>query len=242
MLENKKEQYDLVVKSVVTIRKMVLKISDNKSHIVELHEGILEGLEEAGKQIAPQKDLADLWISEKKDIITSTSFLINLLDKLDEKFKNKDVSGLTEIWEQGKNDAVIIQSKFTEMKKLGEVIFSNENLKAWHLIWRRISDNANEILDIGETISLKLSMIEKMAPQEIDELTKDIVKHIPLNYSLEEAHKYEEDYLQAYEELKSEATKKKNLWDKFMDVLAGGIKETPAHRVMMRRWMEGDSK
>lgn len=42
--------------------------------------------------------------------------------------------------------------------------------------------------------------------------------------------------------MEEEANKKDNLWDRFLNVLAGGMpfKQSPAERVMMRRWLEGE--
>ena len=233
---------NLVVQTVVKIRKIVSEISDEKQKISDFRSKVFDGLEEAGKMIATQKDLADIWIKEKQEIKANTTQISELTNQLFEKLKNKDATELSSFWKQGKNYADTIGVKFEEMKKMGEVIFISEDLDRWREIWKKICQNTEQLFDIAETIHLKLSLIEKLEPEEIDELTKDIVKHIPLDYSAEEAGQYEKEYMQAYNELKEEASKKKNLWDKFMDILAGGIQETPAHRVMLRRWMEGSSE
>jgi hypothetical protein len=83
-------------------------------------------------------------------------------------------------------------------------------------------------------------MIEEFAPGEVDELTDTILKNMPMRYSMEEAVQYEKEYMQAYEELKRQAKEKKNLWDRFLDILAGGTQQTPAEMVMMQRWVNGE--
>ncbi len=83
-------------------------------------------------------------------------------------------------------------------------------------------------------------MIEEYKPNQVDDMTDAILKYIPLNYSITEADKYEKEYLQAYQELKKEVSQKKYLWDKFLDILAGGTQQTPAQRVMMQRWVNGE--
>ncbi|MDV3778713.1 hypothetical protein CMU25_18495 [Elizabethkingia anophelis] len=236
------EEFNLVVKAVVSIRKIATEITDEKIKISDYHNEIFAQLEEAGKMIVPEKDLATIWIQEKKEITITTSHIESLLNQLFEKLQNRDASELSTLWFKGKNEADTIKNRLHEMEKMGEIIFLDKNLKKWKNIWESVNDFFFKLMDIAETIHLKLVMIEKLEPEEIDELTKDIVKHIPLNYSLQEAKQYKEEYLQAYKELKEEASKKKNLWDKFLDILSGGIQETPAHRVMLRRWMEGDNK
>lgn len=232
----------LLVELVVKIRKMVSDISDEKNRITKLHNSILAKLEEAGIKIALQKKLTDIWVREKNEIKSNITHITKLLETMYERLQNKDTNGLSSFWKEGKNYADITKVKFSEMGKMGEVVFVADDLEQWKEIWKNIKESVGELFDIAETIYTKLSMIEKLRPEEIDELTKDIVKHIPLDYSLEEAVKYEKEYMQAYNELKEEASKKKNLWDKFLDILAGGIQETPAHRVMLRRWMNGEER
>ncbi len=240
-MENENNQ-SLLVESVVKIRKMVSDISDEKPRITKLHNDILAKLEEAGIKIALQKGLTEIWLDEKNEIKSNITHITKLLETMCERLQKKDTDGLSTFWKEGKNYADITKVKFSEMKKMGEVVFVADDLVQWNEIWANIKKSVEELFDIAETIYTKLSMIEKLRPEEIDELTKDIVKHIPLDYSLEEAAKYEQEYMQAYEELKAETSKKKNLWDKFLDILAGGIQETPAHRVMLRRWMDGEER
>ncbi len=64
--------------------------------------------------------------------------------------------------------------------------------------------------------------------------------HIPTNFTFEEADKYESDYLKAVEDIKKEFRLEKNLWDKWLDLLAGEAHQSAAERVMMTRWMEGE--
>lgn len=232
----------LLIESVVKIRKMVSDISDETPRITELNNDIFSKIEEAGVKIALQKDLTEIWVSEKNEINSNIALIMDLLRTMSDRLQKKETAGLSTFWKEGKNYADITKVKFGEMEKMGEVIFLSKDLEQWKELWAKVREDVNELFDIAETIYTKLSMIEILRPEEIDELTKDIIKHIPLNYSLEEASEYEKEYMQAYKELKEEASKKKNLWDKFLDVLAGGIQETPAHRVMLRRWMNGEER
>jgi hypothetical protein len=46
----------------------------------------------------------------------------------------------------------------------------------------------------------------------------------------------------ALAQMEEEANKKDNLWDRFLNLLAGNIpfKQTPQERVMMMRWVNGE--
>jgi len=75
---------------------------------------------------------------------------------------------------------------------------------------------------------------------EIDEIAHNILAQLPPDYSLEEINDYGKDYLIALDKVKKEFLQKKNVWDTFLDILAGGTHQSPAERVMLSRWIEGE--
>lgn len=75
---------------------------------------------------------------------------------------------------------------------------------------------------------------------EIDAIATNILTHLPPNYSIEEINEYEKDYLIALDDIKKEISQKKNLWDDFLDVLAGGKHQSASERVMLGRWIDGE--
>jgi hypothetical protein len=164
------------------------------------------------------------------------------MTNLENKFKNKDVTGLTDIWKTHVQYKDHVHKNLLQMQSLGNVIFMDEKLEKWNKLFAEIFEHEANILDVAKSYELKLRLMESLKPEEINELNMAILKHIPWDYTDDEASKYEKEYLQAYNELKEEQSKKKNLWDKIMDVLAGGAQETPAHRVQMRRWLEAEEK
>jgi hypothetical protein len=44
------------------------------------------------------------------------------------------------------------------------------------------------------------------------------------------------------DQIKEDASKKANLWDRVLNIIAGAIpfEESPAERVMMQRWINGE--
>ncbi|WP_131329597.1 hypothetical protein [Chryseobacterium piperi] len=237
------KQFNPVIKAVQSLRKLSLDIKSTNKEIKESSDNAVQQIAEAGKLIATSNDsmVINLWIREKANVMENITVLFGILENIENKFNNKDTSNLTEIWEAHNHYRETVVAGLEKLKKIGDVIFVTENLQKWDGIWQIISLNVNKILSIAETYKLKLALMESLKPEEIDTLTMDILKYIPWNYSDDEAYKYEKEYLQAYNELKDSQSKKKSLWDKVLDVLAGGVEETPAHRVQMRRWMDGTS-
>lgn len=91
-----------------------------------------------------------------------------------------------------------------------------------------------------ESCRVMLQMIERYTPDELNNLTQIIVNHIPLDFTYEEAVEYQNDYYKALINFRKEFKKEKNLWDKFLDILAGGTHQSPSERVMMERWLDGE--
>ena len=52
--------------------------------------------------------------------------------------------------------------------------------------------------------------------------------------------RYKKDYFKALVNFKKEFKKDKNLWDKFLDILAGGTHQLPSEGAMMERWLDGE--
>ncbi len=237
-----KKEFNPIIKAVQSLRRIATEIRVENSKILEYDADIMKMLEEAGKMITTDENVRSLWITIKSRLIANIHGLRDIISQIDTKFKNKDVTGLGVIWDVHTDLKEQVIKDLSAMKEFGNAIFVDEKLKEWSSIWLQIEKDLNGIASIVETYHLKLNMMESLKPEEIDDLTKDILKHIPMNYTDEEAYQYEKEYVQAYSELKESQSRKKNLWDKILDILAGGIQETPAHRVQMRRWMESNSQ
>lgn len=91
-----------------------------------------------------------------------------------------------------------------------------------------------------ESCRVLLQMIERYTPDELNVITQIIADQVPLDFTYEEAVEYQNDYYKALINFKKEFKQEKNLWDKFLDILAGGTHQSPSERVMMERWLNGE--
>lgn len=134
------------------------------------------------------------------------------------------------------------EEQFRTLKDLPAEGFSQNSAKDWKDMWKVVGSNLDIVRGIGGSAYLKARMITDLSKEEMDDLTKAIVKHIPESFSLVEADKYAAEYLQAMEQIKEEASKKADLWDRFLNILAGMVpfEQSPAERVMMQRWINGE--
>lgn len=177
------------------------------------------------------------------------NLIASLKDKIESQlayFKNKIESqssnDSSEIYKDFLSNTESVSSIFTKIGKYPDDYFSGMNSADWFGVWAVIQSNIYTVQGIGHSAFVQLQMFENFSKQEIDDLTKEIIKYIPKSYHIEDAIQYKQEYMTALAQMEEEANKKDNLWDRFLNLLAGNIpfKQTPQERVMMMRWVNGE--
>lgn len=177
------------------------------------------------------------------------NLIASLKDKIESQlayFKNKiesqSSSDSSEIYKDFLLNTESVSSIFTKIGKYPDDYFSGMNSADWFGVWAVIQSNIYTVQGIGHSAFVQLQMFENFSKQEIDDLTKEIIKYIPKSYHIEDAIQYKQEYMTALAQMEEEANKKDNLWDRFLNLLAGNIpfKQTPQERVMMMRWVNGE--
>lgn len=183
------------------------------------------------------------WKIKLELLNTLVASINTLLNTAKGKVKNRDRSDSTLLWQQFDSELNKLKESYLELEKFGFEILPVEVHKHWQKDICNYEDVLMPmIISHAQACKTELKMIEKYTPKELNKITQLVLNQIPENFTFEEADKYEEDYLKAVQELKSEFRPKKNLWDKFLDVLAGGTHQSPSERVMMKRWLEGEKQ
>ncbi|MDQ1802804.1 hypothetical protein RAH57_02320 [Chryseobacterium sp. CKR4-1] len=231
------KDFNPVIKAVQNLRKLSTDITLTHKEIVEGNDGIIKKIDEAGELIVLFNDciIINLWLNEKAKLLENIIVLLGILRSIEDKFINKDRSNLLEIRQAYNHYKDVVINILIEMQNVGNSIFTAENLQKWDSIWEIISKNLNRILSTSESYKLKLTLMENLEPDEIDALTLDILKYIPWSYPDSEDQNYERQYAEAYDELNQSLSEKKNVWNKVLSVLTGGMDETSAHRLSIKR-------
>jgi len=157
------------------------------------------------------------------------------------KIIQKETEGYSELWTSlaEQVSALRVNSKEavnTGRELLPEAIhpqWENEFVKPGTILLESIVSNV-------ESCRVLLQMIERYSTDELNVIIKLIVDQVPANFTYEEAVEYQNDYYKALLNFKKEFKEEKNLWDKFLDILAGGTHQSPSERVMLERWIEGE--
>ena len=180
------------------------------------------------------------WIQSHKEVSYNISSIDRVLKSLKEKIVNRDRSDSSDLWKQFRDFENKLKNSYKASEKIGFEILPKSIHEDWQKNICIFEDTImSQIISNADACKFELEMIEKYSPQELDKITQIIADHIPSEFTFEEADKYEKEYLKAFEEMKKEFSDKKNLWDKFLDILAGGTHQPPSERVMMKRWLDG---
>jgi len=231
------------IKAVASIRNLVIGIDSSWKELKTLGKEIDEELIRVNDLFIGNTTVAihSKWLAEYKIIQQKVSILRSIMNETIKQINAKDASSLTKTWNQYEEHANQIFLSLQAMSEMGKVYLTKPlEISTWTKNWDKIFSKLHALQEIAKGSSLQLAMIEEFSPSEVEELTDTILKHMPRKYSIEEALQYESEYMDAYESLKTQATKKKNLWDRFLDLLAGGQQQSPAEMVMMQRWINGE--
>lgn len=144
------------------------------------------------------------------------------------------------VWQNFEDHLKQIENGCTTLEETGNEILPSDQQENWKDLMGIARSYLPLIRMHADICNFQLRMIEKYSKEELDLLTKIILSHIPEDFNIAEADKYSFDYINAYEKIKVESLQKKNLWDKFLDIMAGSTYQSPAERVMMERWIEGE--
>lgn len=165
----------------------------------------------------------------------------NLLNTAKENIEKKETAGIAEIWQQLSLDVKQLKLGVKNLISTGYQVLPETQFIKWDSAFVHTEQPlVQSLVDHVDSCRVLLQMIEKYSPDELNKITKLIVDQIPPEFTYEEAVQYQHDYYKALVNFKKEFKEEKNLWDKFLDILADGTHQTPSERVMLERWIEGE--
>lgn len=239
----KNEAYHSELRALLSIRNFNSALEKYYSQMLEI-EGKLEEFHKNALAIIEahsSTESQEKWKNGLQEMNNSLNAINEILDAAKEKVKNHDRSDSSALWKEFDSHLNNLKKGNKKLENLGFAILPERE----HIHWKKDVCNFEDsilplIVSHAKACKTELQMMEKYTPKEIDAITQIILDHIPEDFNFEEADKYEEEYMQAFEDFKKEFSPEKNLWDTFLDIVAGGTHQPPSERVMMKRWLEGD--
>lgn len=239
----KNEPYHSELRALLSIRNFNSALEKHYAQMLQIEKNLEELNKNALAIIEAHSShkLQEKWKEGLNKMNSSLDAINDILNTAKEKVKNHDRSDSSALWKQFNSHLKNLKETNKNLENLGfEVLPESEQVH-----WKKDVCNFEDsilplIVSHAKACEIELQMMEKYTPEEIHRLTQILLAHIPENYSFEEADKYEEDYMKTFEVFKKEFRQEKDLWDTFLDILAGGTHQAPSERVMLQRWIEGE--
>lgn len=237
------ETYHSELRALLSIRNFNSALEKHYSQMLEIEKNLEEFHKNAFAIIEAHSstESQEKWKKGLEEMNNSLKAINEVLNSVKEKVKNHDRTDSSALWKQFKSHLNNLKEANKTLENLGfEILPESE-----HMHWKKDACNFEDtilplLVSHARACEIELQMMEKYTPKEIHDITQIILSFIPENFNFEDADKYEKDYLKAFEDFKKEFSQEKDLWDTFLDILAGGTHQSPSQRVMMKRWLEGE--
>lgn len=184
---------------------------------------------------------ATAWKIDASEINKTITKINTTLSSAKEKSGLKENTMYSEFWIELSAEITELKTSSKNTATKGLALLPNTDQVQWDLEFAApLALLIDSTCVYAESCRMLLQMIERYTPDELNVITKIIADHVPLDFTYEEAIDYQNDYYKALINFKKEFKQEKNLWDKFLDILAGGTHQSPSERVMFERWIEGE--
>lgn len=225
-----------IKKNTATLEKAYIDLLQIESELDELNK---KGLLIIEANALPEDTI--LWKSALQEVNKAVTGINEALTSAIEKATQKEKDVSLDPWQQLTIHITALKAYSKNSSSSGSAILP----EAIRPEWEKEYVNPETILvkslvEKVESSRVLLQVIERYTPDELNSLTKIIVDHVPADFTYEEAKEYKKDYYKALVNFKNEFKKDKNLWDKFLDILAGGTHQLPSEGAMMERWLDGE--
>ncbi|WP_373553460.1 hypothetical protein [Haliscomenobacter sp.] len=231
------------LKVLLAVKKFTAQLEEEYTELLKI-ESELDELHKDGLLIieatAPPEAAAQ-WNAILLEMNKAISGINDILIKAKENTAQNEKSNSLGLWESMTIHITSLEDNATNARNTALTLLPEAVHPQWEKEFVQLETPLVEsVVARVESCRVLLQLIERYTPEELNEITQMIVDHIPVNFTYEEALKYQHDYYKALVDYKKEFKEDKNLWDKFLDVLAGGTHQSPSERVMLDRWIDGE--
>lgn len=243
ILNRNTKSYNPGLRALLAIKNFNATLEKDYSELLKI-ESDLNELNKNGLLIIEANNSPEeisRWKVSLQEVNTALKGINDILTEAKVKIEQKAKDNYPELWKQL---AVHLSALELSSKNAAEIesdLLPEDVQPQWEKEFVNLQTPLVEsIVTNVESCRVLLQMIERYTPDELNTITKIIADQIPLNFTYQEAVEYQNDYYKALVNFKKEFKAEKNLWDKFLDILAGGTHQSPSERVMMERWLEGE--
>jgi len=231
------------LKALLSIKSNTATLEKDYAELLHI-ESELDQLYKNGLLIIEDNAQQEAIVQWKAVIQKANEAVTGINDNLSaakDKITQKEKDGYPDLWKQLALHIASLKDNSTNASNSGLTILP----ETFHSQWEREfvkpeTPLVESLVAHVESYRVLMQVIERYTPDELNKITQIIIDHVPSDFTYEEAVEYQKDYYKALLNFKNEFKADKNLWDKFLDILAGGTHQTPSEGVMMERWLDGE--
>ena len=243
MAFNSAKGYNPGLKALLSIKKNTATLETVYTEVLQIESELYElnkkGLVIIEANVSPEDTIC--WKSVLQEVNKAVSGINDILTAAKEKITLKEKDGYSDLWKQLSLHIAALKCHTKNAANSGLAILPEAIRPVWEREFVKPETTLVEShIAAVESCRVLVQVIERYTPDELNSLTQIIVDHVPADFTYEEAKEYQNDYHKALGNFKNEFKKDKNLWDKFLDILAGGTHQLPSEGAMMERWLDGE--
>jgi hypothetical protein len=231
------------LRALLSIKNLGITLQKDYDRLLQIEKD-LEELNKTGLLIIEahaEPETGENWRLTTAAITKAVAGIKDILNTAKESIEKKETTVFAELWQQ--LDLQVNQLKEAAKNSIstGYKLLPETRFITWQNEFEHVEKPlVQSLVDHIDSCRILMQMIERYSPEELNKITKIIADQIPPEFTYEEAVVYEKDYYKALINFKKEFKEEKNLWDRFLDILAGGTHQAPSERVMLERWLEGE--
>ena len=231
------------LRALLSIKKIAPALEKEYSGLLQI-ESVLDEAYKHALSIVESKtspEIVTQWVTVSQKVQNAIIGINDTLKAAKEKISQKEKEGYSDLWDGLAIHLTALKKNSKIAATSGSKLLPEATHKQWEKEFVQIETPLVESLVIhADSCRLMMQMVENYTPDELNEINRMIAAHMPEDLSFKEAVDYQNDYNKALVNFKNEFKKEKNLWDRFLDILAGGTHQSPSERVMMERWVDGE--
>jgi len=182
------------------------------------------------------------WEEVMNEIRVDTNQLNQVLVIARERTENREGFDFPIHWKDFENRLKDLKNSAQSFENMGARLLEGDNKTRWEseisVFESRIEP---EILKNARAARLIFEFMFKYDAEGLDRIAEIVNRNVPENTAEMDSKDLEASYLKALREFQQEF-KPQNLWDVFLEILAGGVHPSPSERVMLEKWTDGEQK
>lgn len=231
------------LRALLSIKKISATLEKEYSDLMQVERQLDESFKD-GLLIIEANTLPDetaRWKAVIREVNKAVSGIHDTLIMAKDKVEQKEKNGYPDLWKELAAHLTVLQENAKDAANSGFKLLPEAIHPLWEREFVKLETPLLEsyIMHV-DSYRVLMQMIVRYTPDELNAITRMIADHVPEDFTYEEALDYQNDYFKALVNFKNEFKKEKNLWDKFLDILAGGTHQSPSEGVMMERWLNGE--